>query len=144
MRPFTGPAGRYRLWHVTARAVQAGLPTKAVRGIVFLVDVLQSQLKCLSRCLSNDDTGIPTDGADRTCQSDINSVFECFTRLEAWYFGRFDLDRSAGLRVATSASCALLDGKSAKTYKNHRLILLQRLSNSVDQRIDGTGGGGFW
>ena len=143
MRPFAGRIGRCRLG-ITAFAALAKPVIEAIRGIALLVDVLQSELKFVMLPDTEHDIGRPTDGADRTFQSDINSVFECFTRLEAWYFGRFDLDRSAGLRVATSASCALLDGKSAKTYKNHRLILLQRLSNSVDQRIDGTGGGGFW
>lgn len=142
MRPFAGRIGRCRLG-ITAFAALAKPVIEAIRGIALLVDVLQSELKFVMLPDTEHDIGRPTDGADRTFQSDINSVFERLAGLEARHLGGFDLDRRASLRVATGARCALFDCKRTETYQHDWLILLQRLGNSVDQRVDSTSSGGL-
>ena len=73
----------------------------------------------------------------------VNSFFQCFTGFETWLFSSSDLQRLAGLWVATNASWTISHGESAETNQNNGVAGLQSASDGFDNSVQRTASSSF-
>ena len=73
----------------------------------------------------------------------VDRVLQRFTRLEAGYCGRFDLNRFARLRVAAFATCTVFNRKGAKAHQGNLVSALERVRHTVDDGIESPSSVGF-
>lgn len=78
-----------------------------------------------------------------TLQS-VYGVFQRFTGFKARYFGRFDLDWLASLRVTTGTGRTLFNTKGTKTNQYDLISAFQRVSHRVNHCIQSTASSRFW
>src|SRR4051794_33768759 len=73
----------------------------------------------------------------------VDGVLEGLAGLEAWHGRGGDLDLLAGLRIAALRRLAPRDLEGAEADQQDLLLLLQRLSDEAEDRIDGVLGIGL-
>src|SRR5690606_2517323 len=79
----------------------------------------------------------------RTASGLVYSVLQCLASLECRILRGLDADGLAGLRVAAGTGGALAHLESTEANQGHRVALLQRLGDRVDDRIDRARGFGL-
>ncbi len=72
-----------------------------------------------------------------------DGVFQGFARFESGNLGGFDLDRFAGLRVASGAGGTVGDLERAESDQRHRLLLFEAGGDGLQRPVDRASSGGF-
>lgn len=80
---------------------------------------------------------------DKLNETLVNGFFQRFTSFEAWLFGSSDLQRLAGLRVATNTSWTIGNGERTETNQNNRVASLESASDGFDYSVQRTASSSF-
>lgn len=73
----------------------------------------------------------------------VDSFFQSFTGLEAWFFGCSDFQRFTRLRVTTNTRWTISNGEGTETNQYNRVASLQSASDGFDYCVQRTASSSF-